>query len=101
MKSKTGKPADPRISFTIHLRPEDALLADAAAARACTTRHSLMRDLLLGHVSENMPMLACLAQLIAIHHRLDNVGVLDDEFRKEILKAVRELIATARAEVGG
>ncbi len=101
MKDKVGKSNDNRISLTVHLQPNEALLVDAAAARARMTRHDLARDLLLARASDDAPILACLAKLIAIHHRLGRAHLLDDELRAEIVDAVRELTTAARAEVAG
>ncbi|WP_375287694.1 hypothetical protein [Sphingomonas sp.] len=101
MKRKAGSSIDNRISVTVHLRPKEALLVDAATARAQTTRHDLARDLLLARASDDAPIIACLAKLIAIYHRLDRVSQFDEGLRAEIVAAVRELTAVARAEVAG
>ena len=99
MKRKANSSIDNRISVTVHLRPKEALLVEAATARARTTRHDLARDLLLAWAIDDAPIIACLAKLIAIHHRLDRVSLLDEELRAEIVAAVRELTTAARAEV--
>lgn len=101
MKGKVGKSNDNRISLTVHLQPNEALLVDAAASRARMTRHDLARDLLLARATDDTPILACLAKLIAIHHRLEHARLIDDELRAEIVAAVRELTTAARAEVAG
>ncbi len=99
MGKKASKSSDDRMSVTVHLQPKEALLVRAAAARARVTQHDLARDLLLARASESTPILACLAKLISIHHRLDGARMLDDKLRSEIVAAVRELTAAARAEV--
>lgn len=83
----------------MHLQPHEAALLEAAAARAGKTRHDLSRDRLLGRASEDTPLLACLTVLIGLHHRLERIDKLDGETRAEILAAVRNLTAAARAEV--
>jgi hypothetical protein len=100
MKSKGDKTGDKRMSVTVHLQPGMAVLVDAAAARACTTRHDLVRDLLLARIGENAPILACLARLIGIDHRLERADMLDEELRSEILATMRDLIVATRAEIG-
>ncbi|EMD81895.1 hypothetical protein C725_2684 [Pacificimonas flava] len=83
----------------MHLQPDEAALLKAAAARAGKTRHDLARDRLLGRASEDTPLLACLTSLLGLHHRLEGMDELDDQTRTDILSAVRNLTAAARAEV--
>lgn len=99
MKSKLSKSSDGRISLTVHLQPKEAQLIDAAAARAHTTRSDFARNVLLARAAVDAPITACLARLIAIHHRLDRTDLLDAEMRAEIAAAVRELTTAARGEV--
>ncbi|MBA2933885.1 hypothetical protein HZF05_07200 [Sphingomonas sp. CGMCC 1.13654] len=89
---------DRRVSVTLHLSPSEAGMLEAAAARAGLTRHDLVRARVLGGVIEDRPMLASLAQVIALRHRLDTIGDCDPDLCAGIVSALQDLMALARAE---
>ena len=101
MKRRGGKLGGDRVSITVHVRPSEAVLLDAAAALKGQTRHDLARDRLLGETAEDTPLLACLAMLLRLHHRLDRAAQFDEALRAEILALLGELTIAVRAEVAG
>lgn len=94
-KNKAG---DTRVSITIHVTPIEARRLETAAARAGKTRSALVRSRALVQFEDATPLMACLAQLLRIHHRLDDDRQLDNAMRGDLLGAIRMLAETARAE---
>ncbi|EPR15765.1 hypothetical protein M527_23745 [Sphingobium indicum IP26] len=93
-----NKAVDTRVSITIHVTPPEARRLEVDAANVGKTRSALVRSRVLRQPEDGAPLMACLAQLLRIHHRLDDVCQLDDPIRRELLVTVRALTEAARAE---
>jgi hypothetical protein len=91
--------ADTRVSITIHVTPTEAGRLETAAARAGQTRSGWVRLRALGQPEDESPIMACLAQLLRLHHRLDDDHQLDAILRGELIALIRALTEAARAEV--
>ncbi|WP_454888301.1 hypothetical protein [Sphingobium herbicidovorans] len=93
-----NKAVDTRVSITIHVTPVEAQRLEVYAAKVGKTRSALVRSRVLHQPENGAPLMACLAQLLRIHHRLDDVCQLDDAIRSDLLVTVRALAEAARGE---
>lgn len=86
-------------SVTFRLPVETSNKLDGMAQRARLDRKQVLIRLINLESAKETPALACLAELLRLHHRLDREGSLNSNLRADISAAVQGLVLLTRREL--